>query len=63
MTFLSLADNSCSPGLVRLAGGNSSREGRVEMCIGNVWGTICDFGWNEADARVVCGQLGFSNQG
>ena len=58
-----LVDGSCSPGTVRLVGGNSSREGRVEVCINDVWGTICDFGWSEDDAKVVCGQLGFSNQG
>ena len=25
-----------------------------------MWSTICESGWNNADARVVCRQLGFA---
>ena len=35
----------------------------MEICLGNVWGTVCDDGWNTADATVVCGQLGYSREG
>ena len=30
------------------------------MCIGRVWGTVCDHhGWGYGFARVVCRQLGY----
>ena len=50
-------------GEIRLRDGTTSREGRVEMCLGGTWGTICDSGWGNADARVVCRQLGYSTIG
>ena len=35
--------------------------GRVELCLNNAWGTICDQGFDTADATVICQQLGFAN--
>ena len=53
----------CITGQLRLVGGNVANEGRVEICMNNVWGTVCLESWENADATVVCRQLGYSIQG
>ena len=53
----------CSNGQLRLVGGSIPNEGRVEICINNVWGTICDDAWEVNDATVVCHQLGYFTKG
>ena len=37
--------------------GANAREGRVEICINNAWGSICDQGFTKEEAIVVCRQL------
>ena len=43
-----------------LVGGANDAEGRVEICRGNSYGSVCDDRWDLADATVVCRQLGFN---
>ena len=48
---------TCTQGAIRLQGGTAT-EGRVEICNNNLWGTVCEDGWDNTDVRVACFQLG-----
>lgn len=59
--YMYVCTGGCSEGAYRLAGGRTGREGRVEMCHGGLWGTVCDNSWTDMQADTVCRALGFQD--
>ncbi len=57
-----LSNTHCGGKQVRLVGGPSNREGRVEVCVGGCWMTACNNN-DEGIAKVICEKLGFPRQG
>lgn len=53
----------CTNGDIRLVGGTSPTEGRVEVCVNNVWGSVCGDSWRNTEAVVACQQAGFASEG
>jgi len=48
---------------VALFGGGNPREGRIEVYRNGTWGTVCDDGFTDAAAIVICYSLGFGYVG
>ena len=56
--ILCTGEPECNETDVRLEDGATQEDGRVEICLGGLWGSVCDTNWDAKDARVVCRQLG-----
>ena len=70
--LFSLFTATCRDGDVRLMTGDTDESyyikdelarGRVEVCVDERYGTVCDNLWDYEDASVTCAQLGFSPYG
>ena len=60
--YFSLA-KTCTEGAMRLVNGVDDYSGRVELCVGGLWGTVCDEKFKTEDANSVCQQQGFKTTG
>ena len=61
--FYTMLALQCEEGDLRLTGGSTVNQGRVEVCMNETWGTICSTNWGQTEANVACRQLGFSQHG
>ncbi len=57
--------SGCRNGDVRLVNQGNEHSGRVELCVGGVWKSLCVdqlfHVWSNRNAQVVCRQLGYEN--
>ena len=50
---------NCTDGDVRLVGGVTKYEGRIEVCLNRAWGSACAYsGWGYSETNIVCKQIG-----
>eukprot|EP00057_Strongylocentrotus_purpuratus_P034560 XP_795735.3 PREDICTED: neurotrypsin [Strongylocentrotus purpuratus] len=54
-----LAVEQATEGSVRLTGGSSNAEGKVQIYHDGKWGIVYSYHWDLSDGAVVCRQLGF----
>ena len=53
--------DGCMEGSVRLVNSSIEHEGRVEVCVDGVWGTVCGVG--ALDATTLCRVAGYATGG
>ncbi|KAG7306290.1 hypothetical protein JYU34_008890 [Plutella xylostella] len=45
---------------IRLLGGRTPHEGRLQVRVNEKWGTVCNYRWSITNAALVCNQLGLA---
>ena len=50
-------------GDIKLVGGISDSNGRLEVCFDQRWTTVDGYGWTDTDTKVACRQLSLSTSG
>ena len=54
---------ACTTGAIRLAGGTSPANGRVEVCSNGFWTSLCSTNFDTAEADIVCAEVGYQGLG
>ena len=67
ISFPCIASNfkpaNCTTGELRLVGGSEIYEGRLEVCINQLWGSVCRSSFSTSDIQVACRDLGYQRYG
>ena len=58
---MSISEFVCADGDVRLVDGEYGSDGRLEVCFDQRFGSVCDSGFGQAEAAVVCRQLQYDD--
>lgn len=53
----------CEDGSIRLSDTTVDSEGRLDLCVDRIWGSVLSDHFNHLDGRVACSQLGYSSDG
>ena len=53
----------CADGDIKLLGGGSNKDGALQVCFDQRWGTVSGDGWTAIDTQVACRQLEFNSTG
>ena len=59
-TFSLDAAHFCITGNIRLEGGRTPMNGRLEVFHQDEWGTVCKNGFDDKDAAVICRSLRYT---
>ena len=51
--------SNCSDGELRLVGATTTNQGRLEVCVNEAWGSVCDSQgvFTTDEAKVACKQM------
>ena len=64
LTFIiKISLSACNDGNALIVGNFTEGEGSIEVCQSGSWYQVCDEGWSQEDAKVVCKSLAFSELG
>ena len=59
-TDMATGISPCNDGEIRLIGGSTPNQGKLEVCMNSAWGSVCDSVgvFTRDEAKIACRQLG-----